>query len=243
MRRRCVAERRRRLIPIQLLVPLLVVAGGWIAEGRLATPPLVWWAAVAGCCYATADAVLDEGGGLLAFLGVVIGTAAAMLVGGAAVGLGLAGFASLVTLRHRGRRGIIEKLGGAALSGLPLFYGALAAGRPADGVLPWALAGWVQLVHELISDVEAEPGARGRGRRSRREVATAVLALAFVPVSLVWPARAGYGLGYFLVAMFAELALLAVGTRLLVGRVERLGVLVHGAMALGLIALVIGKVG
>ncbi len=228
----------RRLGPSRLLVPLLVLAGGWIAGGQLATPPLVWWAALAAFCYATAGtAVGAPGGDLFVFLGVVVGTVAAMLVGGGAVAVGLAGFGALAAVHALGRRGHAARLLRAALAGLPLMYGALAAGRPADGILPWTLAAWIQLVRELIDDVEREPGPR-----SRLETVTGVLALAFVPASLIWPARAGYGVAYFLVAMFADLALLAVGTRLLVGRVERLSVLVHGAMALGLIALVAGKV-
>jgi hypothetical protein len=222
--------------PARLLVPVLVLAGGCIATGRLVPPPLVLWAAFAGFCYVTAGtAVGTPGGALLVFLGMVGGTMAAMLVSGAAVAVGLVASGVLFARPVLARRPLAVSLVAAGLGALPLMYGALAAGRPGEGILPWTLAAWALLVRGLIEDVE-------RGPRSRLGATAAVLALGFVPASLVWPARAGYGSAYFLVAMFADLALLAVATRLLVGRVERLTVLVNGAMALGLIALVAGKV-
>src|SRR5436309_2111681 len=70
-----------------------------------------------------------------------------------------------------------------------------------------------------------------------------VLAIGFVPVSLLLPARAGDRGAYFVLAIFAQLAVLVVATRLIVGRSERLGLLLKGAMAVGLVALVAGRVG
>lgn len=66
--------------------------------------------------------------------------------------------------------------------------------------------------------------------------------LATPPASLFLPARAWYRGAYFVVAIFAQLAVLVVATRLIVGQNGRLGLLLTGAMAVGLVALVAGRV-
>jgi 4-hydroxybenzoate polyprenyltransferase len=234
-------------------------AGGWIALGRLVAPPLLVWAAVATLGFAAASAALasrpatptDRGWRpFLVFAGAWLGVASAMLVSGAAVLAGVAAFALLAALPALKRRGPLGNIAAALVTGFPLMYGALAVGQASSGVLPWTLATWIALVRELVADLRAEPEDRARGRRtlpvrmgrSRASAVTVGLALAFVPGSLILPARAGYGGAYFLVALFAQLAVLVVATRLLVGRMDRLTELVNGAMAIGLLALVAGRV-
>ena len=101
-----------------------------------------------------------------------------------------------------------------------------------------------------MKDIEDEPGdqaVRRRtlpiliGRAGAARVAAAI-ALAFVPVSLVLPYRAQYGGAYFAVALVAQLAVLVAAARLVVGRIERVSALLKGAMVVGLIALVAGRV-
>lgn len=138
----------------------------------------------------------------------------------------------------------------AVLAGSPPFFGALAVDRPAAGVVPWILAAWVHLVREIVKDVEDEPGDRMIGRRTlpivagrrRALVVAAVLALLFVPASLWLPKTAGYSGAYFVIALIAQMALLIAATWLLLGRVERVSSVLKGAMVIGLIALVAGKV-
>ena len=72
-----------------------------------------------------------------------------------------------------------------------------------------------------------------------------------MPGSILLPARAGYGGAYFLIALFAQLMVLVVATRLIVGRgagdsggggAGRVSLLLQGAMLLGVVALVAGRV-
>jgi geranylgeranylglycerol-phosphate geranylgeranyltransferase len=138
----------------------------------------------------------------------------------------------------------------AVLAGSPPFFGALAVDRPAAGIVPWILAAWLHLVREVVKDVEDEPGDRAIGRRTlpivagrrRALVVAAVLALLFVPASLWLPKSAGYGGAYFVIALLAQMAVLIAATWLLLGRVERVSSLLKGAMVIGLLALVAGKV-
>jgi hypothetical protein len=73
-------------------------------------------------------------------------------------------------------------------------------------------------------------------------MATAALALGFIPVSLVLPARADYGLAFFMLALFAQLAVLVTAARLIAGRMDGVSVLLKGAMVMGAIALVAGRI-
>jgi len=109
---------------------------------------------------------------------------------------------------------------------------------------------WLHFVREVVKDVEDEPGDRTIGRRTLpivvgRRAALVIAAgagLLFVPASLLLPRNAGYGGAYFVIALFAQLATIIAATWLLLGRVDRVSMLLKGAMVVGLIALVAGKV-
>ena len=148
------------------------------------------------------------------------------------------------------RRGPLGNVTVALTAGLPLLYGALAVGMPAQGIVPWVLAAWIHLVREIVKDIADEAGDRVIGRRTlpiifgprRAAVVAAVLAVLFVPVSLGLPARAHYRAAYYVVALFAQLAVLLVASRLVSGRLERNSLLLKGAMLVGVVALVAGRV-
>jgi 4-hydroxybenzoate polyprenyltransferase len=185
------------------------------------------------------------------FAGVLIGLAGAALVSGAAVLLGVAALAVMIGYaRGRERCGPLGNIALAALVGLPFLYGAVAVGRTTEGIVPWALAAWLQLIRAMVSDLETESADRTRGRRTvavglgryRAVIVTVVLALGFIPASLFLPARAGYGGAYFLLALFAQLAVLITAARLIVGRMDGVSVLLNGAMVMGAVALVAGRV-
>ena len=254
-----------------------VLAGGWIALGTLATPKLLGFAAAAGVgfgaagnalndiCDAAADRVnrgpaerplaagrLSRGTADLCVVGgTLFGLAAAALVSGAAVLVGLATLAIMFLYSPvLKRRGLAGNLAVALVAGLPLWYGALAVGGPAQGVVPWALAAWLHLVREIVKDLGDEAGdrllARGTlpvtiGSRGAALVAAA-LGVAFVPASLVLPYAARYHGAYYVVALFAQLAVLLVASRLIAGKMERNSLLLKGAMILGIVALVAGRV-
>jgi 4-hydroxybenzoate polyprenyltransferase len=120
------------------------------------------------------------------------------------------------------RSGLPGNLAVAVLAGLPPFYGALAVGRPAAGVVPWALAGWIHFGRELVKYLHDEAGDRSAGRRTlpiRIGRATIVRAawwacIGFVPLSVLLPIAAGYGGMYFAVAVPAQAAVLLAAQRL-----------------------------
>jgi len=183
--------------------------------------------------------------------GAVAGLGAAALVNGAAVLVGLAAFAVLVLYSPvLKRRGVLGNVAVALVAGLPLMYGAIAVGHAAAGIVPWILAAWLHLVREIVKDIDDQAGDRTLGRRTlplvlgarRASIVAAGLAAAFVPVSLALPAQAHYHGGYFLIALFAQLAVLAVASRLFTGRAEGNGRLLKGAMLVGIVALVAGRV-
>jgi hypothetical protein len=78
--------------------------------------------------------------------------------------------------------------------------------------------------------------------RSRTVWVSTALSLGFIPTSFVLPARAGYGGAYFLVALFAQLAVLVAAARLIVGRVDGLGRLLKDAMGISVVAMIAGRV-
>ena len=183
--------------------------------------------------------------------GAVVGLGAAALVNGAAVLVGLAAFAVLVLYSPvLKRRGVLGNVAVALVAGLPLMYGAIAVGHPAAGLVPWILAAWIHLVREIVKDIDDQAGDRTLGRRTlplvlgtrRASLVAAGLAAAFVPLSLVLPAQAHYHGSYFLIALFAQLVVLAVASRLFTGRTQRNSRLLKGAMLLGIVALVAGRV-
>lgn len=240
-------------------VVLAVLAGGWIALGRLAMPPLLGWAALAALGFAVIESMLHARGNapargaadFIVFSGVMIGLTAAALVSGAAVLIGIAALAVMVVSSRIPERGdLVEIFARVALAGLPFAYGALSVGRPGSGIVPWILASWLQLIPVMVSALGTEPADRAHGRRtvavrlgrSRAAMLSAIISLAFIAASLVLPARAGYGAAYFLLALFAQLAVLATAARLIVGRIDGMGHLLNGAMLVGAVALIAGRV-
>jgi geranylgeranylglycerol-phosphate geranylgeranyltransferase len=111
------------------------------------------------------------------------------------------------------------------------------------------LAAWLHFVREVVKDVEDEPGDRAIGRRTlpitagRRPamVVAAGAGLLFIPASLLLPWQAGYDWAYYLIALLAQMTVLVAATWLLLGKVERVSVLLKIAMVIGLLALVAGK--
>lgn len=183
--------------------------------------------------------------------GLLVGLAAAGLVSGTAVLVGAVTFAVLAAYSPFLKpRGVVGNVAVALIAGLPLEYGALAVGHAAAGVVPWILAAWIHLVREIVKDVDDQAGDRALGRRTlplvagprRASVIAAVLAAAFVPLSLGLPAWAHYGGAYFLTAMFAQLVVLVVASRLFAGRTQGNSRLLKGAMLVGVVALVAGRV-
>ncbi len=253
-----------------------VLAGGWIALGRIAFPKELVFAAIAGVALGAvgntwndirdvaADRVNRPGArpfaagkvsrgvaDLIVFDCTLLGLAFAGLVGG---WLFLAAVAALAVMFVYSPllkpRPLVGNVAVAVVAGSPPFYGALAVGAAAGGVVPWVLAALLHFVREVVKDVEDEPGDRAIGRRTlpiavgRRPamVVAAGVGLLFVPASLLLPRNAGYGGAYFVIALLAQMAVLVAATWLLLGRVERVSALLKSAMVIGLIALVAGKV-
>ena len=263
--------------PNLLIAAAGVLAGGWIALGTIALPKELVFAAISGIalgaagnawndiCDAASDRVNRPGGArpvaagqiargtadLIVFLGALVGLAAAALVSGWQV---VAAVAALIVMLAYSPvlkpRPAVGNVAVALVAGSPPFYGALAVGAPAAGVVPWVLAAWLHFVREIVKDVEDESGDRVIGRRTlpivvgRRpaQVVAAGAGLLFIPASLLLPRSAGYGGAYFLIALVAQMAVLVAATWLLLGRVERVSTLLKSAMVAGLVALVAGKV-
>jgi 4-hydroxybenzoate polyprenyltransferase len=254
-----------------------VLAGGWIALGTLALPKLLVFAALSGIALGAAgnawndicDAAADRlnrtpdlrpltagrirrgSADLIVFLGALIGLTAAALVSGRQVVAALGALAVMLAYSPLIKpRPVAGNVAVALIAGLPPFYGALAVGAPAAGVVPWVLAAWLHLAREVVKDVEDEAGDRAIGRRTlpimvgRRpaQVVAAGVGLLFVPASLLLPRLAAYGGAYFLIALPAQMAVLIAATWLILGRVERVSTLLKASMVAGLVALVAGKV-
>jgi geranylgeranylglycerol-phosphate geranylgeranyltransferase len=254
-----------------------VLAGGWIALGAIRLPKLLWLAALSGVALGAAgnawNDICDQGADrlnrtpdlrpltagrigrgradLIVFLGALIGLSAAALVSGRQVVSALAALAVMLAYSPLIKpRPLAGNIAVALIAGLPPFYGALAIGAPAAGVVPWVLAAWIHLAREIVKDVEDEAGDRAIGRRTlpiavgRRpaQVVAAGVALLFVPASLLLPRLAGYGGAYFLMVLPAQMAVLIAATWLILGRMDRVSVLLKASMVIGLVALVAGKV-
>lgn len=262
--------------PNLLIAAAGVFAGGWIALGRIAFPKELVFGAVAGLALGAvgntwndirdvaADRINRPGARPLAagqvsrgvadfivFDGALVGLAFAALVGGRQVLAALAALAVMLAYSPLLKpTPLLGNVAVALIAGSPPFFGALAVGLPAAGVVPWVLAAWLHLVREVVKDVEDEAGDRTIGRRTlpialgRRPalVVAAGVALLFVPASLLLPRNAGYGAAYFLIALLAQMAVMVAATWLLLGKVERVSALLKGAMVIGLAALVAGKV-
>jgi geranylgeranylglycerol-phosphate geranylgeranyltransferase len=253
-----------------------VLAGGWIALGRIAFPKELVFAAASALALGAvgntwndirdvaADRVnrpstrplaagrVSRGvADLIVFDAALLGLAFAGLVSG---WLFLAALASLAVMFVYSPllkpRPLLGNVAVAVVAGSPPFYGALAVGYPPAGVVPWVLAALLHFVREVVKDIEDEPGDRAIGRRTLpialgprpAMVVAAGVGLLFVPASLLLPRNAGYGGAYFVIALVAQMAVLVAATWLLLGTVERVSALLKGAMVVGLIALVAGKV-
>jgi len=252
-----------------------VCAGGWIALGALALPKLLVFAALSGIglgaagnalndlADVTADRVNRPGAPVAAgrlsrhaaegavFIGALFGLALAGLVSGTQV---LVGLGALVVMALYSpwlkRRGLPGNVAVAVIAGLPLFYGALALGAPAAGLVPWALAAWLHFARELVKDLEDETGDRAAGRRTLPVTLGAPAAIriacwvliAFIPVSELLPWAAGYAGWYFGFAVVAQLVMLWATLELRRGRVAGVSGMLKGAMVAGLAALVLGRV-
>ena len=188
---------------------------------------------------------------LCVFVGVLVGVVAAALVSGRALLLGLGALGVMIVYSPiLKRRGLPGNAAVALVAGLPPFYGALAVGRPAEGVVPWVLAGWAHLARELVKDLEDEAGDRALGRRTlpitlgaeRARRIAVVIALGFLPISLALPWAVGYGDAYFAFASIAQVVVVIAALRLRRGRIAGASLLLKGAMVAGLIALVAGRV-
>lgn len=260
-----------------LLAAAGVFAGGWIALGGFGTSRLLGFAALAAVGFGAAGNALNDiwdapadrvnrtarerplAGGrigrgtaeLCVVGGALVGFASAALVSGTAVLVGLAALAVIIVYSPvLKRRGLVGNIAVALLAGLPLMYGALAAGTPAQGMVPWALAAWIHLVREIVKDIEDEAGDRLVGRRTLpialgargAALVAAAVGVAFVPASLVLPFAAGYRGVYYVLAVFAQLAVLLVASRLITGRMDRNSLLLKGAMLVGIVAMVAGRV-
>lgn len=208
----------------------------WPAGGR----PLVAGRVGRGAAEGT---VLGAGLCGLATAGLVSGAQVAV----AAATLGVMAAYSPLLKRH----GVPGNLAVAVVAGLPLWYGALAVGAPGHGVVPWVLAGWLHLVREVVKDVADAPGDRAMGRgtiavrygSAAASRAAAGLAAGFVPVSLILPWAVGYRWPYFAAAAPAWGVVLVVARRLQRGAAWHRAVpLLKGAMVVGLVALVLGRI-
>lgn len=188
---------------------------------------------------------------LFVFLGAVFGVTAAGLVSGRQLIAALAALTVMLTYSPLLKpRPVAGNVAVALIAGMPPFFGALAVGAPEAGVVPWVLAAWLHLAREIVKDVEDEAGDRAIGRRTLpivvggrpAQVVAAGVALLFVPASLLLPRLAAYGGAYFLIALPAQMAVLIAATWLILGRVERVSLLLKASMVIGLVALVAGKV-
>jgi len=169
-----------------------VLAGGWIALGRIAVPAPLAWAALAAMGLGTFANVLDDlwdetgdrinaradrplaagriGRGtahLCVLWGVLVGLGASALVGGGAVLAALAALGVMASYAPVLKiRGVAGNVAVGIVAGFPLCFGALAVGRAGAGLVPWVLAAWLHFGREIVKDLLDEPGDRASGRRT-----------------------------------------------------------------------------
>jgi geranylgeranylglycerol-phosphate geranylgeranyltransferase len=251
-----------------------VLAGGWIALERVALPGELWRAAVSGVALGAAGNALNDlldvaadvrnrpdrplpsgtvrrtAAWITVVASALLGLAAAALVSGRLLLVALGALAVMAAYSPWiKRQGAPGNAAVALVAGLPLYYGALAVGRPAAGVIPWILAAWLHLVREIVKDLEDEAGDRLLGRRTlpialgrrRAACAAALLALGFVPLSLALPLDNGYGAAYWVVALPGQMAVVAAAVHLFLDHLARVSRLLKGVMIVGLVALVAGR--
>jgi 4-hydroxybenzoate polyprenyltransferase len=169
-----------------------VLAGGWIALGRMVMSRELVFAALSGIALGAVgntwndirDVAADRvnrptsrplaAGHLsrgtpefIVFAGTVLGLTCAGLVSGSQV---IAAVVALIVMFAYSPllkpRPVVGNLAVAVVAGSPPFYGALAVGVPGAGVVPWVLAAWLHFVREIVKDVEDEAGDRAIGRRT-----------------------------------------------------------------------------
>lgn len=189
---------------------------------------------------------------LLIWLGTLVSLGGAALAGGWQVAAAVVVLGLMLGYSPRLKRlGLIGNLTVAVVAGFPLAYGALAVGRFEAGFVPWVLAAWIHLGRELVKDLADEAGDRAVGRRTlpvrlgsagARRVAWWTC-LAFVPVSVLLPAAAGYGAAYFAIALPAQALVVYAGLGVRRDRLRLASGSLKGAMAVGLAALVAGRIG
>lgn len=265
-----------RLVRVQNLLIAMggVLAGGWIGLGRIGVPIALVWAAVSGAALGAAGNALNDlldvradrqnrpdrpmAAGqvsartavLIVVAGGLIGVATAALVSRPQVLVALAALAVMAVYSPwLKRHGLPGNVAVALVAGLPLFYGALAVGQAAAGLVPWVLAAWLHLVREIVKDLEDEAGDRLLARRTlpialgrrRAAIMAAMLALGFVPLSLALPLEQGYRAAYWVVALPAQLGVVSAAVHLVLDHVERVSRLLKAVMVVGLVALIAGR--
>src|SRR3989442_4851762 len=203
--------------PNLLIAAAGVLAGGWIALGKIAVPKELMFAALSGMALGAvgntgndirevaADRInrpptrpVAAGQGsrgtadLIVFDGWLLGLVLAGLVSGRQVLAALAALAVMFVYSPLLKpRPVVGNVAVALVAGSPPFYGALAVGLPAAGVVPWVLAAWLHLVRENVEDVGDGASDRADCRRAvaialRRPAAPLVAAAGRLPFS---PAR------------------------------------------------------
>jgi hypothetical protein len=68
-----------------------------------------------------------------------------------------------------------------------------------------------------------------------------VLALGFVPLSLVLPLEQGYRAAYWVVALPAQMGVIAAAVHLVLDHIERVSRLLKAVMVMGIVALIAGR--
>lgn len=188
---------------------------------------------------------------LLVLWGALVGLVSAALVSGTLFALALASLALMAAYSPvLKRRGLAGNVTVAAVAGFPLMYGALAVHHAAAGVVPWVLAAWLHLGREVAKDLVDVPGDRVLGRRTlpilsgegTARNAARVMLWAFIPVSALLPALAGYGWAYFVLAAIADGLVWNAARSLTRQRYPAAVTQAKLAMPLGVAALVLGRV-
>jgi len=259
--------------PNLVLAAAGVVAGSWIALRQPVLPGPVLWAAVSAIGIGAAGNVMNDIFDLPAdrvnrparplVRGVisigaarwlVIATAAGGLLAARAAGRAVlfvgAGVLAVLVLYSPVLkvRGLLGNVTVATVAGLPLAYGALAAGNVAAGVIPSLLGVWLHFARELAKDADDAPGDHALGRRT---VATswgapaarrwaAGTAITFVPLSALPVLVADYHSRYLAFAAVACIAVTWAAVRLRRGADGAPGALKLG-MTVGLAGLVAGR--
>lgn len=257
-------------LPNLALAAAGVAAGAVLVLGRIEFPQPVVLAMVSAACLGAAGNIandlydididrvnrplrpLPSGGVATATaigLGGVLGGAGlltAWIIGGPVLRMALVALPlMLVYSPFLKPRGLLGNLTVAAIAGLPLVYGAAAAGYWKVGLVPYGLAGLLHLAREVVKDLEDIPGDRAAGRhtipivwgeRAGFVVAAAVLIL-FIPMALApWFAR-WYGSHYAALAVLASAGAAALIVQLLHQRLDGVSMSLKGLMVLGIAAL------